>query len=620
MIAPILMLLPGAILMLLPGALGCSNILVSKGSAKDNHTHISYNADDAALFGDVARWEAKDNENGATRDVYSWDLGIYLGTIPEPGHTWNVIGNANEKGVVIGETTHGGLEKLSNFGKTGMNGTIIDYGSLIWLTLQRASSAREAIDVMVELCETYGYASDMEGFSIADKDEVWYMELLGRGDYDPHGILYVALRIPEGYVAAHANQARITDEFMDCDDPSWCRCSPDIIDFATKNGFYEKDDGDFSFSGVFDPVNFEGARFCEARVWYIFSHLGDDFDADYYLPYVRGDELSRRMPLYVKASGVTRDVMHKLMGSHFEDSWFDPSVDVGAGPEHSPNRWNDLSWSFKGATYVNERIVGTQYTGWGFVATIRGELPDPAKAILWFGPDDHSWSPKIPIHGGARRIHPSYDGADCTGRSVCRRSRGLPGTVTDFSFESAWWINNLVADVAYTRYDRATPVIRDAKMQLETDMEAQLSRIDHLLETLNTSHTDMVALLSDHAFNVSRDAHHTWQRLWQSLMVTFIDGKITTSTPQNQVCGCSKTSASFDDAWKAKLITDTGDKYLESVAPDTTDISSPNNTAGGGQGRRSKVGTSQDKFPPKSRRLHHPSRSKLSIKGVTGGM
>ncbi|KAJ8599984.1 hypothetical protein CTAYLR_001808 [Chrysophaeum taylorii] len=573
----------------------CSNILVTKGASSDGYVHTSYNADDAALFGAVPRWGAALHPPGSVREVWSWDLGIKLGEVPEPPQTYNVMGNANEFGVVIGETTHGGLSVLSNAGKTEANGTRIDYGSLIWMTLQRARSAREAVSTMVDLATTYGYASSMEGFSIADADEVWYMEMLGRGNLG-EGVLYVALRIPEGYVVAHANQARIR-EFLPCDDPEWCRYSPDVVEFATKNGFY---DGTvpFSFSDVFDPVTFEGARFCEARVWYVFSHLGKDFNATYYLPYARGDDLARRMPLWVEASNVSARDVRALMASHYEGSWFDPSVDVGAGPEHSPYRYNGLEWTLKNQTFVNERPVGTQYTGWHFVSTIRADVPPPMKALLWWGADDHSWSPAIPIHGGATEVHPSYDGQDCAGRSECRRARGLPGTVTDFDVEAAWWVNNLVADTVYTRYDRAAPVVEAAMARLEATLSAKLEVAEDEASRLEEEglRSEALQVLSRHAVEAGAVATQTWTALWQRLVVLFIDGKITKPDPTDGVCGCVKDSAEFSNEWKQKVVDDTGNKYEE---PPTQD---PMLRAAKGLRRRA------------SRRPIH----KLDIKGVAG--
>ena len=257
----------------------CSNILVTPGASADGNPMIAYNADDAALHGALSHWPGGEHRPGSMRQVYSWDLGKKLGEIPQPKRTYNVMGNANCQGLVIGETTLGGLNELSNVGKDFRNGTILDYGQLIWITLQRAATAREAIDVMAHLTAEYGYASDMEGFSISDPSgEVWYMEMIGKGGFEK-GTLHVALRVPDGYVAAHANQARITT-FLPCDDPSTCKASPDVVSFAIKRGYWkgELHDPSFSFSDVYDPVTFSGARFCEARVWTVFRGLADPAD------------------------------------------------------------------------------------------------------------------------------------------------------------------------------------------------------------------------------------------------------------------------------------------------------------------------------------------------------
>ncbi|KAJ1457988.1 peptidase family C69-domain-containing protein [Pelagophyceae sp. CCMP2097] len=562
---------------------GCSNILVTRGASAEGRAHVSYNADEASLFGAVSHWPRRGAEAGAVRDVFSWDSGALLGRIPDENATLNVMANANEFGVVIGETTHGGLAMLSNTGKNASQGHIIDYGSLIWLTLQRARSAREAIDVMVELCEAYGYASDLEGFSITDGDEVWYMELTGRGDFDAHGVLYVALKIPDGYVSAHANQARIT-HFLPCD-ASDCKASPDLVDFAVSHDLYpaDADPLKFSFSDAVDPLTFSGARFCEARVWDIFRQVCDpaDFDADKFVPYARGYDLkAKRMPLWCRpARKLDRQTIHNLMSSHFTGSFFDPALDVGAGDEHTPYRWNGLEWSLGNLSYVNERLVGTQYTGWHFVATVapRGVLPEPMRALLWFGADDHAQSPKIPLHGGATKVHSSYDDSDCTGRKQCRLDRGLPGTVTDFSLESAWWLNNVVADNVYTRYDRAAPVVRDARAKLDALLVESLKGAEAEAAALFASGdaARAVSVLDAHAVSAGALATQTWLALWQQLMVLFIDGRVTVPDSDELTCGCSKVTATLSDAFLTKVVSDTGDKYRAKDNAQTDDDGRP---------------------------------------------
>ena len=314
------------------------------------------------------------------RSVWDFDTGAYLGAIPQPAHTLNVVSHANEMGVVIAETTHGGLANL-----TGGNGTL-DYGSLIAATLQRASTAREAVRTVASLADDYGYASSAEGFSISDGDECWYMELIGKGAYEK-GLLWVALRVPDGYFTANANQARITT-FLPCDDENHCMMANDTVTFAIAHGLFHgaPTDPSFSFSDTYDPVTPTGARFCEARVWYVFRELADpaSFDADYYLPYAQGFNLTRRMPLWVRPKRkLERADLHALLSAKYEGSFFDPTLDVGAGAEASPYRWNGLSWTAANKSFVNERIAGTQYTAWHWVASVRGaSVPPQLRAAL----------------------------------------------------------------------------------------------------------------------------------------------------------------------------------------------------------------------------------------------
>ena len=551
-------------------SLGCSNILITPGASASGHAMIAYNADDAALHGAISHWPAAKHPKGAMRPIYSWDLGRYLGSIPEPATTYNVMGNANDQGLVIGETTLGGLKELSNVGKDYRNGTILDYGQLIWVTLQRAKTAREAIALMHKLTTEFGYASDMEGFSIGDASgEVWYLEFIGKGGFEK-GAVWVALRVPDGHIAAHANQARIT-QFLPCDDPNTCMMAPDTVTFAIKRGYWKgaPDDTSFSFSDIYDPLTFSGARFCEARVWAIFSTIANastGFDSSKYLAYAQGFNLTTRMPLFVKpAMKLTRDEVHDLMSHHFQKTWFDPSLDVGAGAEHSPYRWNGLEWGYKDKTYVNERIVGTHYTAWHYVAEIDGSKPKPMAALLHWGADDHSWSPKIPVHGGATTLHPSYDDFNCTGRDACRAEAGLPGTVTDFSLDSAWWVNQIVADQVYSRKDRAAMFVRSERAKLEKHLDGMTKETEASATKLFVAgkYAEGIAYLNAHAVAVGKYATETWVKVWQDLMVKFVDGKITTIDKKNEVCGCKKATAEFSDEWKEKVIKDTGDHYLE---------------------------------------------------------
>ena len=339
-------------------ARGCTNILVSRGASADNSTQLSYNADSGSLYGSLGHYPAADHPPGALREIWDWDGSFYLGSIPEVSHTYNVVGNANEHGLIIGETTFGGLEALGGAG----TGAIMDYGSLIWVTLQRAKTARAAIAIMDSLCQTYGYASEGESFSIADGEEVWLMELIGKGK--EKGAVWVAQRVPEGYIGSTANQARITT--FPRDDPANCLFAKDVVSFAQSHGLFPKDasEASFSFSDTYDPVTFGGVRLGEARVWNIFQPASGGAFGEY-LDYAQGKNLSHRMPLFARvAHKLTVNDTMELMRTHFEDTWFDTRGlsrdDVGAGSGNSAYRWRPLQWSSGGKHYVNERTVGVQ--------------------------------------------------------------------------------------------------------------------------------------------------------------------------------------------------------------------------------------------------------------------
>jgi dipeptidase len=275
--------------------------------------------------------------------------------------------------------------------------------------------------------------------------------------------------------------------------------------------------------------------------------------------YAQGADLANRMPLWVKPKAkLTREDVHRLMSLHYRDTFFSPYVDVGAGAEHSPYRWNGLEWSLGETKYVNERVVGVHYTAWHFVGQLRRGLPSQMSALLHWGADDHSWAPKIPLHGGASAVHPSYDDFNCTARDACRRAAGLPGTVTNFSFDSAWWLNQIVADQVYSRSDRAAPFVQAARAALEAKLDGALSAADEKAAAAFAAGDEAAALkvLDEHAVAAGAAATEAWKGVWQDLVVKFIDGRTTTLNPEDEVCGCTKTPAEFSDAWKASLLAD----------------------------------------------------------------
>ena len=393
----------------------CTNFLITKGASTDGSCMISYAADSHVLYGELYHYPAADWPEGAMRDVYDWDGGMYRGQIPEVAHTYNVVGNMNEWQVAIGETTYGGIESLWE------GPGIIDYGSLIYITLQRAKTAREAIKCMGELVYNYGYVSEGESFSICDTEEVWILEMIGKGKQSK-GAVWVARRIPDGYVSGHANQARITTfplasrkcktsiTFKNIDkllkDPNIdCVYADDVISFAKDMKLYNGPDDKFSFSDVYNPVTFDGARFCDLRVWAMFNKVTDNMK-DYW-DYATGRDIKRvqpytanmcqtpdnfptnRMPLWVlPTKKVSVLDMMDFMRDHLEGTELDMSQDVGAGPFHCPYRWRPMDWEVDGVTYIHERTTATQQTGFSFVAQSRGKWDWPIGGIIWFGVDD----------------------------------------------------------------------------------------------------------------------------------------------------------------------------------------------------------------------------------------
>jgi dipeptidase len=334
-----------------------------------------------------------------------------LGEIPQVNQTFNVIGNGNERGLVIGESTFGGVEQLSK-----QSGAIVDYGSMIYLTLQRASTAREAIQTMSDLMDTYGYYSEGESISIADSTtgEVWIMEVIGRGDsYGKKGAVWVAQKVPDGMITAHANQARITT--FPRDDPDNCLYASDVVQVAMHYGLYpsDKDPLEFSFSDVFDPVGFTNARFSEARVWSILSQAADE-DGSFqlkYQDYASGRDLKSRMPLFIepykKLSAF--DVMN-LMNSHYEGTELDGTLDTGGGVFGDPHRPRPLTWEYEGKTYFNERTVAIERTGWNFVAQLRPSMPRELSVLIWFASDDTSTAPRVPVYACSTTVADPYSG------------------------------------------------------------------------------------------------------------------------------------------------------------------------------------------------------------------
>ncbi len=496
-----------------PGALGCTNFLITKGASADGSVMITYAADSHTLYGELYHWPARDWPAGSLLEVNEWDTGKFLGKIEQVPHTWSVVGNINEHQVSIGETTFGGREELSQ-----QPGAIVDYGSLMYIALQRSRTAREAIEVMTSLVEKYGYASSGESFSIADANEAWIMEMIGKGAGEK-GAVWVAQRIPEGYISGHANQARITT--FPLDDPKNCLYAKDVISFAREKGWFSGKNKDFSFSDVYAPVDFSAARFSEARVWAGFNKVASGMDR--YIAYIEGKIenggenhfATNRMPLWVKPDKplTVQDVMG-MMRDHYTGTPLDMTKDPGAGPFGLPYRWRGLTWKVGDQTYLNERAISTQQTGFSFVAQSRSWLPSPVGGILWFGVDDTYSTVYVPMYCGITEIPESY--------------RTGNGDLLNYSETSAFWAFNQVANFAYLRYSDIIKDVQKVQQETETQFVNYIPYIDKAAAGLLESGNRETALKFLTHFSV-READGTvarWKELYRYLLVKYIDGNV----------------------------------------------------------------------------------------------
>lgn len=547
----------------------CTNYLITKGASVDGSTMISYAADSHVLYGELYHWAAATWPEGTLMDVYEWDTGKYLGKIKQAAQTYNVVGNINEFQVSIGETTYGGLPELET-----QEGAIMDYGSLIYITLQRAKTAREAIRIYHELTSTYGYASSGESFSIADPNEVWILELIGKGK-GQKGAVWVARMIPDGYVSGHANHARITtfpradgktsvtsdnfDQFLK-DKNIQTIYSTDVVSFAIDKGFFKGKDENFSFSDTYAPVDFGGARFCEIRVWSMFNDVTDGMDK--YWEYVKGNiehdkklangddnvngYATNRMPLWVKPNKkISQLDMFEFMRNHLEGTELDMSKDVGAGSFELPYRWRPLTFEVDGVTYCNERATATQQTGFSFVTQMRNWLPAPIGGIIWFGLDDASCSVYMPMYCGITRAPHSIE-------------RGN-GALMRWSSDAAFWVFNQVSNFAYTRWNAIYPEVKEKIDGYEQEFVTLTPMIDEKAKVLYDTNPNLaVAYLTDYSTSVSDRVTNEWQDFYHHLFMKFMDGNIKTPNPGEQ--NPNVVQPGYGEKFERLIVTETGDK------------------------------------------------------------
>lgn len=525
----------------------CTNFIVGKKASADGSVIVSYSADSYGMFGWLYHYPAATHPDGAMRDIRDWDTGKYLGQIKEAKQTYNVVGNMNEYQVTIGETTFGGRPELVD--TTG----IMDYGSLIYVALQRSRTAKEAIKVMTDLVKEYGYYSSGESFSIADPNEAWIMEMIGKGP-GIKGAVWVAVRIPDDCIAAHANQSRIHK--FNLNDKENCLYSPDVISFAREKGYFDGKNSDFSFADAYCPLDFGGLRFCEARVW-SFYNMFSKTTGDAYLPYILG-ESKEPMPLYIKADSKlsVRDVQ-RAMRDHYEGTPLDITKDLGAGPFETPYRLSPLTFKVDGVEYFNERPISTQQSAFSFVAQMRANLPDPVGGVLWFGLDDANMTVFTPVYC-------------CTDKIPVPYAEGNGDCIT-FSWDSAFWIYNWVADMIRPRYSLMIDDMRAVQKELEDTFESAQSGIESAaLKLYQEDPVKAKDFLTNYTDMTARTTVDRWKKLAEFLIVRYNDGARKLVKNGKIVAPATGNTAplerpGYPEEFLKELVKATGDRYKSQV-------------------------------------------------------
>lgn len=525
--------------------LACTNFLVGKDASADGSTFISYSADSYGMYGKLLYYPAAKHAKGEMRRIVDGDTNHYLGEIPEAPETYSVIGNINEYQVSIMETTFGGREELADpDGK-------IDYVSLMALGMQRAKTAREAIKVMTDLVQQYGYASEGESFSVADPNEVWIMEMIGKGPNEK-GAVWVAVRIPDDCIAVHANHSRIHQ--FDMKDKKNVMYSKDVVDFARKKGFFSGSDEEFSFSTAYAPADFGAIRYCETRAWSFFNLWVEGMDK--YLDYADGRHIdtAKPFPLYMKPKRKLslKDVMNS-MRDHYENTPFDITKDVGAGPFSGPYRTTPLSWEHEGKKYFNERPISTMQSSYTVVAQMRSTLPNAIGGILWFGNDDANMIAYTPVYCCTTTVPKCYD----------------VNTANDvtFSWESAFWVCNWVANMTYPRYSHIFPAVMSVREKLENGyIQSQPETEAKALALYNSNPQEAKAFLNDYTNKTAADMLEQWKKLGEYIIVKYndqcvkpeVDGKFKMTRDGIAV---PPQRPGYDDMFKEIIVKESGERY-----------------------------------------------------------
>jgi dipeptidase len=566
-----ILFLTTALILLVTQTFPCTNIIVTRGASVDGSVMITYAADSHIRYGELYHRPAGHHPENATVKIFDRGTAKLLGEIPQVPYTYNVIGFMNEHQVAIGETTFGGRRELRD--TTGM----IDYGSLMFISMQRSKTAREAIEWITRLVDEHGYYSSGESFSISDASEAWIMEMIGKGTNlyeDENGVMrnrnqgavWVAIRVPDGYVTAHANHARITTfplsnghtsisskEMDKLHNPGVeVIYSHDVIEFARQQDYYEGPDEEFSFSDVYAPIDFGGLRFCEMRVWSFFKDINDDMDR--YYDYATGKNPTNRMPLFIKPNRKlsVQDIMF-FMRDHFTDTDLDLRNDFGAGPHHKPYRWRPLTFELDGKTYFHERSTATQQTGFSYVAQSRNWLPDPIGGIFWFGVDDAATTVYTPFYTSMTRVPETFAEGN--------------GDILHYSDNSAFWVFNGVANFAYLRYDLMSQDIIKVQQEFENRFVSYTPAIDKAaLALYDTDPAMAIDFLTDYSVNTGNEVVNRWQELSNFLLVKYMDGNVKQEADGEFLRNpwgypAPVQHPGYPEWWLRKLIQETGDKF-----------------------------------------------------------
>lgn len=552
-------------------ARACTNLILTKGATTDGSVLITYAADSHTRYGALYFYPGGTHAPGTMLDVFHYENGKLLGQIPEVPLTYTVVGFMNEHQVAIGEDTWGGLDSLH-----AQPGAVLDYGSLMKIGLQRSKTAREMIHVMTSLVEKYGYATSGESFAISDANEAWILELIGKGKYEK-GAVWVARLVPDGYVSGHANQARITT-FPFQTNNDWnsttqqCYHSPDVISFARKHGFYKGSDATFSFSDVYNPVNFGGARYCDARIWSFFRMVSSAVrNNPAYTDYAMGnlfrvaqfpDEspnpnkfVTNRLPLWVKPDSlISLTQVMDAMRDHYEDTPLDMRHDLGAGPYECPYRWRPMEFTVDSVRYLNERAIATQQTGFVFIAQSRAWLPDPVGGIFWFGVDDADGCVFAPMYCGITSIPKSYAVGN--------------GSMIEWSESSAFWTFNQVNNFGYARYNVVHPEVERYQHELEQKFIHENATIEKNAAGLfKTKPADALNYLTYYSVTTGDKLVAQWRDFYRYLFMKYKDGNVMQTEgfrflENGNGKGIPKPpkQPGYGAAWERKMVEGTGDR------------------------------------------------------------